>query len=57
MFLFGGSTIVLLVKKDAVVIDKDILNNSVGNIETRVKCGEKIGVSKEQTFVYFFSEF
>ena len=47
MFLFGGSTIVLLVKKDAVVIDRDILNNSVENIETRVKCGEKIGVSKE----------
>ena len=47
MFLFGGSTIVLLVKKDAVVIDRDILNNSVRNIETRVKCGEKIGVCKE----------
>ena len=27
-------------------IDKDILNKSVRNIETRVKCGEKIGVKK-----------
>ena len=46
MFLFGGSTIVLLIKKDVIDIDKDILNNSVRNIETRVKCGEKIGVKK-----------
>ena len=47
MFLFGGSTIVLLIKKDVIDIDKDILNNSVRNIETRVKCGEKIGVKKK----------
>lgn len=47
MFLFGGSTIVLLVKKDSVIIDKDIVNNSLRNIETRVKCGEKIGVKKK----------
>ena len=46
MFLFGGSTIVLLIKKDVIDIDKDILNNPVRNIETRVKCGEKIGVKK-----------
>lgn len=43
MFLFGGSTIVLIVKENTVVIDKDIINNSVRNIETIVKCGEKIG--------------
>jgi len=43
MFEFGGSTIVLLVEKDKVVIDKDILDNSKQNIETEVKCGERIG--------------
>ncbi len=42
-FEFGGSTIVLLVKKDIIEIDKDILNNSNDSIETIVKYGEKIG--------------
>jgi phosphatidylserine decarboxylase len=44
-FEFGGSTIVLLFKKDIIEIDKDILNNSKENIETIVKYGEKIGKS------------
>lgn len=43
MFEFGGSTIVLLLEKDKVIIDKDILDNTLNNIETVVKCGEKIG--------------
>ena len=42
-FEFGGSTIVLLFKKDTITIDKDILDNSKDNIETIVKYGEKIG--------------
>jgi len=42
-FEFGGSTVVLLVKKDTVQMDADILENSVQNIETVVKFGEKIG--------------
>ena len=45
-FEFGGSTIVLLVKKDVIDIDEDILNNSLENIETIVKYGEKIGTKK-----------
>lgn len=45
-FEFGGSTIVLLIKKDMVIIDKDIYNNSLENIETNVKYGEKIGSKK-----------
>lgn len=45
-FEFGGSTIVLLVKKDIVIIDEDIYNNSLENIETNVKYGEKIGSKK-----------
>lgn len=43
MFEFGGSTIVLLIEKDKVKIDQDILDNSIKNIETVVKCGERIG--------------
>ncbi len=45
MFEFGGSTIVLLLKKDTVEIDSDIIQNSNENIETIVKMGERIGVS------------
>lgn len=42
-FEFGGSTVVLLVKKNTVQIDADILENSSEGIETVVKYGEKIG--------------
>lgn len=42
MFLFGGSTIVVLVK-DIVNFDEDILKNSLNGDETIVKYGEKIG--------------
>ena len=45
-FEFGGSTIILLLKKDIVDIDHDILENSLKNYETRVLMGEKIGVKK-----------
>lgn len=44
-FLFGGSTIVLLVK-DNIVIDEDILINSANNDETRVRYGEGIATLK-----------
>lgn len=44
-FQFGGSTIVLLIKSGAVRIDEDIMENSRQGIETRVRYGEKIGVS------------
>ncbi len=43
MFLFGGSTIIVLLKKDAVKLDDNILNNSLSGIETDVKFGQKIG--------------
>jgi len=42
-FEFGGSTVVLFVKKDTVKLDADILENSAKNMETVVKFGEKIG--------------
>ena len=44
MFEFGGSTIVLLVEKGKVVIDKDILDNTKEDIETFVKIGSRIGI-------------
>ncbi len=43
-FAFGGSTIVLLVNKDKITIDADILKNTKNKIETFVKMGEKIGL-------------
>ena len=46
MFLFGGSTIVLLIEKDKVEIEKSILNNTEQGYETIVKLGEKIGTKK-----------
>ena len=42
-FLFGGSTVVLLFKKNTVKIDLDIVSNSSKDIETKVKLGETIG--------------
>ena len=45
-FQFGGSTAVLLVEKDKIILDKDIEENSLANIETIVKFGEKVAVKK-----------
>ena len=45
-FEFGGSTIVLLVKKNILNVDKDIIENSNENIETIVKYGEGIAKLK-----------
>ena len=46
MFLFGGSTIVLLLQKDKALIDNDIIRNTKNGFETIVKYGEKIGLKK-----------
>lgn len=43
-FAFGGSTIVVLIDKEKISIDKDILENTKNSIETAVKMGEKIGI-------------
>lgn len=42
-FAFGGSSIVMLINKDKLAIDKDILENTDNKLETLVKMGEKIG--------------
>ena len=46
-FQYGGSTVVVLLGKDAAVLDPDILENSADGIETIVKYGEKIGCKIE----------
>ena len=42
-FEYGGSTIILLIKKDMVQIKEEFLKNSQNGIETPVKMGEHIG--------------
>ncbi|OYP54363.1 phosphatidylserine decarboxylase, partial [Lachnotalea glycerini] len=44
-FEFGGSTIILCLEKGRVIIDEDILANSLNGVETVVKMGEKIGIA------------
>lgn len=44
MFLFGGSTIVLLIENGYADIDRDIIVNTAAGYETVVKYGEKIGI-------------
>ncbi|MDE5763554.1 MAG: phosphatidylserine decarboxylase [Ruminococcus sp.] len=43
-FEYGGSTIVVLVRKGQIKIDRDISENSEKGIETAVKYGEEIAV-------------
>ena len=44
-FLYGGSTIVVLLRKGAAVLRQDILEASARGEETRVRMGEAIGKS------------
>jgi len=44
-FKFGGSTVVLIFKKDIVKFDKDLIQNSSKGLETQVLMGEHIGIS------------
>ena len=43
-FEYGGSTIILLVKKNTVIINENILSNSQAGLESPVKMGEMLGV-------------
>lgn len=47
MFEYGGSTVVLIFKENAVEFDGDIMKNTAEGFETAVKMGEKIGWKKE----------
>ncbi len=42
-FEFGGSTVILLLEKDRAVLDEEFFSNTAAGLETKVKCGEKIG--------------
>ena len=42
-FEFGGSTIIQLIKKDMIVVNKEIIENTSKDIETYVDIGQKIG--------------
>jgi phosphatidylserine decarboxylase len=42
-FAFGGSSVVMLVDKDKIEIDADILENTKKGMETSIMMGEKIG--------------
>lgn len=44
-FYFGGSTVILLIEKNKMIIDEDILENSNNGIETLIKMGERVGIS------------
>jgi len=43
-FKFGGSTIVLLFEKGEIIVDNDLIENTLKGIETEVKVGERIAV-------------
>ncbi|MCB0804714.1 MAG: phosphatidylserine decarboxylase [Bacteroidales bacterium] len=49
-FKFGGSTVLLLFKKDEIEIDPDLLINSQNQLETSVVMGEKVGETADQEF-------
>lgn len=44
-FEFGGSTIIVLVEKDRLVLDEELLKNTQDGNETIVKLGERLGVA------------
>lgn len=43
-FKFGGSTVIVVTGSGAVKWDADIVRNSADGLETRILCGERIGV-------------
>ena len=42
-FMYGGSTVVLIIQENILKLDDDIMKNSEEGYETYVKYGEKIG--------------
>ncbi|WP_425448461.1 phosphatidylserine decarboxylase [Dethiothermospora halolimnae] len=42
-FKFGGSTVIMFIKKGQVKIDRDIIENTKNHIETKINMGEGIG--------------
>ena len=48
MFLYGGSTIVVLLEKNKVNIPQHFFDDTVQDIETKVKYGEVIGIKTDE---------
>ncbi len=46
-FEFGGSTVILLLQKDKAEVDEEFFQNTSFDLETIVKCGERIGVAAQ----------
>lgn len=46
-FLYGGSTVIVLLKKDTVRLPQSIFRATQAGLEVPVKLGEKIGIKKE----------
>lgn len=49
-FEFGGSTVILILPKDSVEMDEDLLENTKDGYETLVKMGERIGIRKDKNY-------
>lgn len=47
-FKFGGSTVILIAKAGALRFDDDLVRNSADGLETRVYCGERIAVTRQE---------
>ena len=45
-FLYGGSTVVLLLEKDRVALDEELFENTENGLETPVTMGEVLGKAK-----------
>ena len=48
MFLYGGSTIILLLEQNRVALPEEIFENTAKGLETPVKMGEAIGYTAEK---------
>ena len=46
MFLYGGSTVILLLEKGRVDLPEALFANTETGLETPVRMGEKIGIAK-----------
>lgn len=45
-FKFGGSTIILIAHADSIQIDTDLTQNTFNKMETEIKMGERMGITK-----------
>lgn len=47
-FKFGGSTIIIFIEKNKIIVDEDILKQTQKGFETRVLAGEQLGIKKAE---------